>query len=87
VSRGGGKTLAAAALLDDAKSPHVALVDLESGKRLQNILNFPDSPPITVAFSPDSKTLLVGCGYRGVDPRKMPVADPKKIGEVRLFTK
>jgi RNA polymerase sigma factor (sigma-70 family) len=81
-----GQNLAAAVTQDEGKdAQRVVLIEPTTCKRVQDLLGFNDAPPIAVAFSPDSKTLIVGCGFRGTDPRKLPLDDPKKIGEVRVF--
>ncbi len=80
-----GKTLAAAGG-GGTNAGQVVLIDSLLGVQVQTIRAFPNAPPSAVAFSPDSRTLLVGCGYRGLDPRQFPLDDPKTIGEVRVFT-
>jgi WD40 repeat protein len=82
------KTLAIALELAEAKNAQrVILLDPETGERRQNDLQFFwNAPPMTVAFSPDGKTMLVGCGYKDETRRKLPPDERKKLGEVRIFT-
>ena len=39
-----------------------------------------------MAFAPDGKTLLVGCGSRDPETRKLALDDRKKLASLRLFT-
>ncbi len=82
------RTLAAALEFDEGKNAQrVVLLDSSTGERTQNDLQlFWKAPPVTVAFSPNSKTMLVGCGYRDEAHRKLPPDERKKLGEVRIFT-
>jgi WD40 repeat protein len=81
-----GKTLAAAREFDEGKNPlRVALIDTATGKVGQD-LQFFWAPPLAVAFSPDGKTLLVGCGYRESELGRLTGDQRKKAGEVRVFT-
>jgi WD40 repeat protein len=82
------RTLAIALELAEAKNAQrVVLMDPATGERTQNDLQFFwNAPPVTVAFSPDGKTMLVGCGYRDIVRRKLPPEERKKLGEVRIFT-
>jgi WD40 repeat protein len=75
-----GLTLVAAVGFDEGPSPErVATLDVATGERIgRDITGFTTARPGALAFSPDGKTLVVGCS--GVD------ADRKAIGEVRVFT-
>jgi dipeptidyl aminopeptidase/acylaminoacyl peptidase len=81
-------TLAAALEFDEGKNAQrVIILDPATGERTQTDLQFFwNAPPVTVAFSPDGKTMLVGCGYRDPVQRKLPPEQRKKLGEVRIFT-
>ncbi|MBX9623564.1 MAG: hypothetical protein K2X82_07095, partial [Gemmataceae bacterium] len=70
------KTLAAAAEPADPKFPaRVAVVEVATGRKVQELRDFA-APPASVAFSPDGKTLVVGCGRVGDNAG----------GEVKVFT-
>jgi len=63
----------------------VILIRHATGIRVQILRDF-TTPPVAVAFSPDGKTLIVGCGNPDADPRKLTPEERKKAGEVRVFT-
>ena len=82
-----GKTLAAAVELDQGKNVNrVVFFDAATGERGQDLQNFPNAPPLSIAFSPDGKTMIVGCGYRDTKDRKLTPEEWKTLGEVRVFT-
>jgi RNA polymerase sigma factor (sigma-70 family) len=82
-----GKAVAVATTLDEGRNINrVVFIDTVTGGNLGTDLQQFDTPPLSLAFSPDGKTLVVGCGYRDVEGRKLTAEDRKKLGEVRVFT-
>jgi WD40 repeat protein len=84
-----GRKLAAAVAFEEGRNPHrVVLLDPVTGERVEELTAFPHTPPRAVAFSPDGKTLVVGCGALPADrPRDYdPNRDWSKYGAVHVFT-
>jgi WD40 repeat protein len=80
------KTLAVATTYDEGTNANrVVFFDPATGNRGDDLQHF-SSLPLSLAFSPDDKTLIVGCGYREAEARKMTAEERKKAGEVRVFT-
>lgn len=81
-----GKTLAIAATAEEGRSiGRVYFYDTVTTRRGGNGLSF-RTPPQSLAFSPDDKTLIVGCGFRNPTERKVPTDEWKALGEVRVYT-
>jgi WD40 repeat protein len=84
-----GKTVAAAIERGEGKNARrVILLDPSTGKRTQeqDLQFFWNAPPVALAFSPDGKTLIVGCGLRDFERRNLTPEEWKKAGEVHVFT-
>ncbi len=82
------KCIAVCMSFREGKQPNrVDLVNPADGKRIQEITSFPQTPPRAVAFSPDGKTMIVGCGLLAPERANIKWNDDKtKIGAVHVFT-
>ena len=60
------------------------LLDTATSDQLQAIQPL-SGAPVAVAFTPDGKTLLVGCGSLDPDKRKLALDDRMKLASLRLF--
>ncbi|MBX9581054.1 MAG: sigma-70 family RNA polymerase sigma factor [Gemmataceae bacterium] len=81
------KTLAAAVEYDEGKNPkRVVLLDAATGRRLEDLQDFPKGPPVALAFSPDGRTLVAACGRADDARQKLPPDERIKFGEVKVFT-
>jgi WD40 repeat protein len=78
------KTLAAAAEAPDGAGGQVVLSDPSSFEVQAYALEGFPIAPTAIAFAPDGRTLIVGCGPRGSD--KPGPDNRKKLGEVRILT-
>jgi WD40 repeat protein len=82
-----GKTLAAAVELDAGKSVHRAvLVDVASGEQGEHLMRAGGLPVTALAWSPDGNVLVMTCGLRAWDDRKL---TPKEeaAGEVVVWAR
>jgi RNA polymerase sigma factor (sigma-70 family) len=82
-----GKTLAAAVELDAGKSVHRAvLIDVASGEQGEHLMRAAGLPVTAVAWSPDGNTLVMTCGLRAWDDRKLTPKE-EEDGEVVLWAR